>query len=315
MSSPSTLHRQLFVRGNPVKLVDILGFASDEDLKQANKDYRNKKTRLEDLRVTVDKTYQEYGIPSWVKTQSDIDQLITNWQTMRAQCVIEKTKAEEDSRKWYNRLLGLKDDYEDIAQSYGEIISTANEQIEKLTRWKTNLPVEKIEETRQTAEEINTARKKRDTLVEEIKKDKSLFYGCTAYVASQFDVTWSGHAGTWAKNAKKQGYIVDSDPQVGDIMVTSSGGYGHVAVIRDVQWGTNDKGEKVLKSVTIEEGQYYKFRIGEDGYWQSTGTTAGAGQYYSGPVGGNKAELNKTDIRTLSGDDLTGLQYIRPLED
>lgn len=63
-------------------------------------------------------------------------------------------------------------------------------------------------------------------------------YGqCTAYVASKFNVSWGGNAGTWYANAKDQGYAVGKEAKDGAIIVTSESNWGHVAIIEDIKGG------------------------------------------------------------------------------
>lgn len=73
-------------------------------------------------------------------------------------------------------------------------------------------------------------------------------YGyCTYYVSQKRNVTWSGNAIAWLKNAQGQGVPTGDIPSVGAIMVTSEGGYtGHVAYIESID-GDN---------VTISEMNY-----------------------------------------------------------
>lgn len=72
---------------------------------------------------------------------------------------------------------------------------------------------------------------------------------CTWYVAQKRaemgkPITWSGNAGSWATNAKRQGYAVSTTPQVGAIYVStvensrSCRGCGHVALVVEVRAST-----------------------------------------------------------------------------
>lgn len=71
---------------------------------------------------------------------------------------------------------------------------------------------------------------------------------CTNFAAQQFNnrvapyglkVDWSGNAGAWADNAKAKGWIIETLPtkaEIGCIIVWKggSGGFGHVAIVRNV---------------------------------------------------------------------------------
>lgn len=69
---------------------------------------------------------------------------------------------------------------------------------------------------------------------------------CTDYVARKVNVTWRGNANRWIANAKAQGYLVDSNPTPGSILVTNESRYGHVTYIESVQGS----------QVTISEWNY-----------------------------------------------------------
>ncbi|HEX9924705.1 MAG TPA: RHS repeat-associated core domain-containing protein, partial [Anaerolineae bacterium] len=265
LKSSRILNRYLYSTNNPVTKFDILGFVTDQELNEAINDYRNKKADSESLKSTIDKTSQDNNIP---------------WQALKAEAEQRKLEAEEEANKWYNRLLGLSDDYREIASSYDQIIQDIDDQI-----------------TKSLEKELKSSKEKRDKLVDEMKRTRYLFYGCTAYSANNFEVTWRGHAYQWATNAESQGYIVDSNPQEGSVAVWEYGAgreYGHVAIVSEVK---KDKDGNVL-SITVNEGDY----------WSSTGATAGAGQWYTGN------ELNKVNTSTISGKDLNSILYIHTLE-
>jgi len=64
---------------------------------------------------------------------------------------------------------------------------------------------------------------------------------CTYYVAQHRDVTWSGNADEWLRNASAHGVTTSTAPSVGAIAVYAPGGhgqyslaYGHVALVTGV---------------------------------------------------------------------------------
>lgn len=59
--------------------------------------------------------------------------------------------------------------------------------------------------------------------------------------------TW-GNANTWATRAKADGYLVDHTPEVGAIMQTTAGQWGHVAIVTNV--------DPLTGSWTISEMNY-----------------------------------------------------------
>jgi surface antigen len=168
-------------------------------------------------------------------------------------------------------------------------------------------PTERPPQGTQPPEDGQDYRAQGDEPADRVRRSKYSFRGCTAYVASQRAITWGGHAKSWAANARAQGYPVDTTPAVNAIMVRTSGRCGHVAIVRGVEWAISAQGERALQSITVEEGHYYRYVIGDDGRWASTGVAAGWGEYYAGPP---NATLNRTNWRILRGSELAGLQYV-----
>jgi surface antigen len=86
----------------------------------------------------------------------------------------------------------------------------------------------------------------------EFKGDHLWYAGnCTRYVASEYDIPWTGNAATWDDQAAQHGYEVDATPREGDIYQSNEGPYGHVAIVRNVDGDT----------ITIEEMNYQGYGV------------------------------------------------------
>lgn len=69
-------------------------------------------------------------------------------------------------------------------------------------------------------------------------------------------VTW-GNANTWATNARRYGYLVNSTPSVGAVFQTRAGYYGHVGIVEEVY---------ADGSIRISEMNYAGFNRVTEGY-------------------------------------------------
>lgn len=74
------------------------------------------------------------------------------------------------------------------------------------------------------------------TKITDLPKSNRFPWGqCTWYVATKRNVTWSGHARSWYRNAKAAGRTVGQFPRVGAIVVLNQGYYGHVGYVETVK--------------------------------------------------------------------------------
>jgi surface antigen/LysM repeat protein len=82
---------------------------------------------------------------------------------------------------------------------------------------------------------------------------------CTDYVARKKYIPWGGHAKHWIANSKAYGAVVDKNPEVGQIIVTSESRYGHVAFIESVsgdmvtfsEWNYRKPFEKTVRTLNV----------------------------------------------------------------
>lgn len=296
LERPIAFNRYSYVENNPTSYFDILGLASNEEIREAINDYRTKKSELEDLEKDLSNSAKDMKIPKWVKTENDIDKLIDKWQGLRNLAIRGKEQAKSEANKLSNKILFLDDNYREIVAEYEGLIQEVNTKLTQLQQWRSNF--QKVRMVEQKREEVKTAREARNETLEESKNSPNLFAGCTAYVAGRFRVTWSGHAQEWAGNASEQGYEVNSTPKVGSVATWTSGPYGHVAAVTNVD--KNDKGE--VTSITVKQGQYWKYRN------DPTSTTANWGHYYDG-----YGNLDTVDEEVIT--DLDDVSYIHPVEE
>lgn len=60
-------------------------------------------------------------------------------------------------------------------------------------------------------------------------------YGyCTYYVATRYNIPWSGNAKSWLAKARAYGFATGNEPRVGSIVVTRESWWGHVAIVEKV---------------------------------------------------------------------------------
>jgi surface antigen len=88
-----------------------------------------------------------------------------------------------------------------------------------------------------------------------LKEGSHTFYAgnCTRFVASQYTIPWGGDAEDWIYNAPEYGYEIKDVPDEGDIFVTDESGYGHVGIVKEVDYESG--------TITVEEMNYKGYGV------------------------------------------------------